>query len=223
MIITVDENGTEVSTKINGVQRSKRVNIADLLAGLSQYSKSDFGLFPPNTRIFETFGNHVLIGVEFEAKTRQIKHIDETFQCNVPGGIAMFILDRDSRGGYRILNSHLFALRGRLTFPTDLLYMMPFPNIYRDYGKICWGEVVFRDSMKGLLWTEGAMASFWNNGFNNDLWNRGEALSENYTADKAYCTEYFHHISENDFNPDWLRPTGLTVDGFKNHIIGGEI
>jgi len=217
MRIEIGPNYTEVSIKRDGVYKSKMVSLSDLLDELSIYRKTNFGLLPRMVRISESSADKILLGIEFEPATRDLKFSGGVVKdCHTPGGIMFVRLRREAGGFLKHEASYIFAIQGkRISFPTDQLYHFPFPNVYED-GKICWGSVSIGD-IKKLSAVEGMIASFWNNNFNSDLFS-STRLSSIYDG-PAYYKDYFNHIAKNEFSQNWLKPANHTVQKITSKLL----
>lgn len=220
MRIEIGSDFTEVAIKRGGVYKNKLVSLSDLLDELSIYRTTNFGLLPRSVRIVESSGNHIVLGLEFEPRNRDLKcrggeQVIENASC--PGGIMFVKLRRDAGGILKYVNSCIYAIRGtRISFPNDRLYHMPFPNVYGD-GRICWGRVALGD-ITALSAVEGMISSFWTNNFNSDLFGATK-FGPGYGGPRGNYITYFEYLAENEFVSDWLEPTEFSVNQIATRML----
>lgn len=225
MLVEINTDYCKVSVKSNsGLVKEKLVNLSDLLDELSAYRATNFGLLPKNTRLLETKGNYLILGVEFPRSNRQVKYMalgDEEAatidNVSLPAGLFIEKMMREPGGTYRHIDSYLFALSGnRITFNTDTLYKYPTPNIYED-GRVCWGEVDFGE-MRQLSATEGLISSFFCNYFNNDLFY--DRVSQDFSGIVSRGVQsYFEYLSQNEFDDNWLLSHDTTITQIVSRLL----
>jgi hypothetical protein len=212
-----------------GVIKQKLVTLSDLLDELSIYKVTNFGLLPKDVRVIESSGNLILIGIEFPKGKRDLNlsgRKTPIANVDLPAGIVLERLSRESGGILNHVDTFVFALRGkRVQFPQDRLYHYPLPNIYGN-GKICWGSVKL-GKIKKLSAVEGIASSFFANNFNGDLFF--DRLSGEFpeTYQGGYSTKkvqkYFTYLSKNEFQENWLSETKYSISQISTVLLKGRV
>jgi len=215
--IKLDNNGVTLEIEKNGEKFVKPVDYGELAAMLNENAVHDSGMLPPNTRHVSVRGNMYSVVIEIPPGRRNLSWAGssdpiEVVGVSVPASLFFFQLIK-REGKFYLNQAHAFALKGdRLLFSKDVLYAFPFPNVYPEDDKICWGENNMKAPLKSLAGIEGFVRTYFGTPFNSDLFDYSK-LSKDFPwkeAGNLNIRKYFKFLAENSFNTDWLVPSTQT-------------
>jgi hypothetical protein len=165
LLIEINDCG-EACVKFNSgnLTKVKNISVSSLVERLSSNCKIDTGLLPHGTIWFGGSKNDYSILIEHPDFINSFNFNNVVYSIPFPRCLFKFVV-RDRR----IISSCVVALGHSVISSGDCLYSFPFGNVFQD-KKICWGNVILPDILSPLA-LRGVISSFFNSGFNGDLFS----------------------------------------------------
>jgi len=169
----ISSNSSEVQVSLigpDGTVGQKTISVDDLITQLASSHRISTDILPRGTRFYKGSPSDYYIGVELIPKKRplQIDNVEDGVRKFLPVPRSLFVMHIKNN---RSFNTWLFCLAAPLNNWSESLYGFPYGNVYED-GRICWGDARLGNITKPMDLI-GALAMFFDSGFNGDLINEG--------------------------------------------------
>lgn len=148
--IKITDDTSRISYKVGVLQKNKTVRTGDLINAISDITGYNSPILPPNTRFFKINKQNIVLALEIPPMIRRLNYIanSKTVFDNVlfpfPWELMILTLNEVENGNFNLVDTRLFALKNPIISLKDDVFRFVTPNVYKDDGRVCWGEALSR-------------------------------------------------------------------------------
>ena len=167
----------KLEAHFNGKTTIKHTTADSLTAAIAQNIDFNTGILPKGTRYYSGSPSDYNILIETAPMLKVInlyssakRDKDSSYSGHNDSVPFPHLLFHFRVAQYKVVNSHIFALKKSLKNLGDQLYIFPYGNVYTN-GNVCWGSALKSKKINNPMNVVDVIARFLDSQYNADLFD----------------------------------------------------